>query len=183
MLSSQIQLSTKSQKITTPFTKSLRVVHGTIRGIVPHVPAWGIDPGVNFGLTIIMGEKILVFNGALIAEDKPGRYGLTAFRFLQTIFAPLHYFHAHMIIEGAAYGATSSWQVGLSEVRTGFYLASALSPLFSVVEIKPPKNIRKVVFGDGTIKGSDEWPLLNHNAADSLAMAFYAAQYGMTEAK
>lgn len=173
MLYNQVQLVVKPQKVANPFTRSLKVVYGKLPQAVAR-PAWGIDPGVNFGLTVIEGYKIYVFYGALMQDDKPGRYGLIAFKFLQSIMETFNLWSARMVIEGAAYGATFR-QVELSEIRTGFYLAAALSPGFSDVIIKPPKTIRKAVFNNGTIHAADEFPLLNHNAADSLAVALFAA--------
>jgi hypothetical protein len=125
---------------------------------------------------LIEYNKVFVFHGALIQDDKPGRYGLIAFQFLQSIMRefegpqkPL----AKMVIEGAAYGAPFR-QVELSEIRTGFYLAASTSYLFSEIIIKPPATIRKAVFDSGKTQAGDEWPLLNHNGADSLSMALYA---------
>lgn len=179
MIYSQVQLAKQSQKIDNPFVRSLRVVHGTLPQAIPS-PAWGIDPGVNFGLTVIEGEKVWVFHGSLMQDDKPGRYGLIAYKFLKEIIKSFGIkargADGLMVIEGAAYGALFR-QVELSEIRTGFYLAAALSGAFTDVEIKPPATIRKTVFGNGKTQAMDEWPLLNHNAADSLAMALYAAQY------
>jgi len=172
---SQVQLATKPQKISNPFTRSLRVVHGTIPQALSS-PAWGIDPGVNFGLTIIEDNKVLVFNGSLMQDAKPGRYGLIANRFLASIIKQFDHLGAFLVIEGAAYGAPFR-QVELSEIRAGFYLAAALFPfVFASVEIKPPASIRKAVFNDGKVQAGDEWPLLNHNGADSLSMALFAAQ-------
>jgi hypothetical protein len=169
-----VKLDQKSAKISNPLARSLRVTYGTLPHAASH-PAWGIDPGVNFGLTVIDGRKVYIFHGALIQDDKPGRYGLIAFRFLQSIMKTFSHRAATMVVEGAAYGAPFR-QVELSEIRTGFYLAAALDPhMFADVQIKPPKTIRKAVFDDGKMQAMDYWPTLNHNAADSLAMALYAA--------
>lgn len=172
----QIALDQKAQKISNSFTRSLWVTHGTIPQVLPS-PAWGIDPGVNFGLTVIEEDKVWVFNGALIQNDKPGRYGLIAYKFLSNVIGAYSHRNAVMVIEGAAYGAPFR-QVELSELRAGFYLAAATASYrFADVVIKPPATIRKRVFGNGKIQAMDEWPLLNHNAADSLSMALFAAQY------
>jgi hypothetical protein len=171
-----VKLAKKSVKISNPFTRSLRVVHGTIPQALPF-PAWGLDPGVNFGLTVIEGDKVFVFNGSLNQDEQPGRRGLIAYRFIQMMTQSLNYIGAKMVIEGASYGDRFG-QVLLSELRTGFYLGVTTPPvLMPQVEIKAPKSIRKAVFGDGTIRAPDEFPTLNRNAADSLAMAIYAAQH------
>lgn len=170
-----IKLAKKPQKIDNPFTRSMRVVHGTLPQAVAQ-PSWGVDPGVNFGLSVIEKDKVFVFHGALLQDDKPGRYGLIAFKFLMDMLGKFDHRNALMVIEGAAYGMPFR-QVELSEIRTGFYLAAALSGGFTDVEIKPPATIRKLVFGDGKVQAGGEWPLLNHNGADALSMALYAAQY------
>jgi hypothetical protein len=171
-----VKLNTKPQKISNPFTRQLKVIHGTIPQAIPS-PAWGIDPGVNFGLTVIEENKVFVFHGALMQDDKPGRYGLIAYSFLNLLMSQFHHTGGLMVIEGAAYGAPFR-QVELSEIRTGFYLAAATSSgTIQQVEIKPPSTIRKGVTGSGKTQAMDEYPLLNHNAADSLFMALYAAQY------
>lgn len=176
-----VKLTTKATKISNPFTRTLRVVHGTIPQAIPS-PAWGLDPGVNFGLTVIEEDKVYVFNGSLNQDEKPGRRGLIAYRFLQSIMTTFSQQRdALMVIEGASYGDQFG-QVLLSEVRTGFYLAASTfhavaGYMFSDVEIKAPKSIRKAVFGDGNIRAPDEFPTLNRNAADGLAMALFAAQY------
>jgi hypothetical protein len=175
MIHSQVQLATKPQSVSNPFTRSLRVVHGTVSKVRPYA-AWGIDPGVNFGLTVIQGDKVAVFHGALLQGDQPGWYGLLAYKFLTFMMTEYQPRHGLMIIEGAAYGAPFR-QVELSEIRTAFYLAARHYGGFSDVLMKAPRNIRKEVFGDGKVQAGDEWPLLNHNAADSLSMALYAAQY------
>jgi hypothetical protein len=169
-----VKLDQKSQKISDPLTRTLRVTHGLLPQAASH-PAWGVDPGVNFGLTVIENEKVYVFHGSLIQDDKPGRYGLLAYQFLRNMMSKFYHRKAALVIEGASYGDQYG-QVGLAVVRTGFYLAAALDHhTFADVQIKPPKTIRKAVFGDGTIKAPDEWPTLNRNAADSLAIALYAA--------
>lgn len=173
----QVKISPQKSKISNPFVRSLVVQHGLLPQAIP-TPAWGIDPGVDFGLTYIEKDKVYVFHGSLISDPTPGRQGLITFRFLQDFFASLPWprIIGKMVIEGAAYGAPFR-QVELSEIRTGFYLAATLSGVFDHITITPPKTIRKAVFGDGRVQAGDEYPTLNHNAADSLAMALYAAQY------
>lgn len=178
-----VKLTKKSTKISNPFTRSLRVVHGTIPTPVPY-PSYGVDPGVNFGLTVIECDRVWVFNGILNQDEKPGRRGLIAYQFLNTMiprfFTPSITYRlgtALMVIEGASYGDQYG-QALLEEIRQSFYIAASLYAGFSDVIISPPKTIRKGVFGDGTIRAPDEFPTLNRNAADSLAMALFAAQYG-----
>lgn len=171
---SQVQLATTTQKISNPYTRSFRVVEGTLPQAIAR-PAWGVDPGVNFGVTLLDGRQAFVFSGSLLKEDEPGCYGRMAYSFLDALLDKYFRDGASLVVEGASYGDQFG-QVLLSEVRTGFYLAAVHHPGVDSVEITPPKTVRKKVFGDGKIKAPDEWPLLNRNAADSLAIALYAAQ-------
>jgi hypothetical protein len=173
-----IKLEQKAQKISNPFTRALHVTHGTIPRKLP-IPAFGIDPGVNFGMTVIAKNKVWVFHGSLTQTGIPGKYGETAYAFLNSIMGAIEEYPewpALMVIEGASYGDRFG-QVLLSEVRQSFYLAAAHSKLFANIVIQSPKKIRKQVFGDGNKRGPQVWPKLNKNGADSLVMALFAAQY------
>lgn len=172
----EIKWTAKPKTIANIYTRSLRLTTGLLPQATAH-PAWGIDPGVNFGLTVLEGDKVYLFHGALMQDDKPGRYGLIAYMFLNEMQRKFEHTGGKMVIEGAAYGAPFR-QVELSEIRTGFYIAAGLSPRGTIqdVIIKPPATIRKEVFGNGKTQAMDEWPTINHNAADSLAMALYAAK-------
>jgi hypothetical protein len=80
------------------------------------------------------------------------------------------------VIEGAAFHKTFG-QVGLAEVREGFYIAARMTGDLSTLKqarIVPPATIRKVVTGDGRTQAGDCYPVLNHNAADSIFIAQYA---------
>ncbi len=171
----QIKMSKQTKKISNLFTRSLTLTLGTVPQAVP-IPAWGIDPGVHFGLTVIEGLKVFMFHGSLVSDPTPGRQGLIAYKFMQSIIGrfltPTDVIPT-VVIEGAAYGMPFR-QVELSEIRTAFYLAAVIWGYEAT--IKPPTTIRKSVFGNGKTQAGDEWPLINHNAADSLSMAIYASQ-------
>lgn len=170
-----VTLPQTTNKITFPHTRGLNLVTGTISQAVSR-PAWGIDPGVNFGLTIIEGEDVYVYHGALTQTDVPGEYGWYAHNLLAQMIREYKPAGGVLVIEGAAYGAPFR-QVELAEIRGGFFLAGvSAEPAFSRVVIKPPKSVRKDVFGNGKTQAMDEFPTLNHNAADSLAIALYAAE-------
>ena len=153
--------------VKNEWCRMLRKTEGTLFGLTGR--GVGIDPGVNFGLVFIDGEKVTAYHGSLKRETEPGRYGLVAYRFLQSILPDRT---IPVIIEGAAYGAPFR-QVLLEEVRIGLYLYVAMSPK-SNVKIVPPPTIRKKVLSDGRAQASDQFPVLNHNAADALSMALYA---------
>lgn len=169
-----VKLNSGIAKIEHRYTESLRLTIGTLSQAVKQ-PAWGIDPGRNFGLTILEGEDAYIYAGVLEKTDVAGRYGWYAHNFLEEIIREYHQKKARLVIEGASYGDQYG-QVLLAEIRGGFFLAGVSAPNFSSVVISPPKKIRKEVFNDGTIRAPDEWPTLNRNAADSLAMALFAAE-------
>jgi hypothetical protein len=166
-----LRLSPKTTKVANPLCRVLRVVHGVYPG--HQGVAWGIDPGIYFGMTVIENEKVYVFSGSLLQVERPGHAGLLAYQFLRNMTSTFKHKNAQLIVEGAAYGKPFR-QVQLAEIRQGFYLAGATSMYFAETKIVPPATIRKHVFGQGQVQAADVWPLLNHNAADSLAIALYA---------
>jgi hypothetical protein len=126
----------------------------------------GIDPGKEFGITWVNREldEILVYNGTM-PDGKHEKYGIFAFDLIQEFFHYQCLFYDDLaIIEGAAYGSTFG-QVGLAEIRFGFYLG--LQKMMMAPEIVPPASIRKKVFGSAKIHAGELWPVLNHNAATS----------------
>ena len=66
-------------------------------------------------------------------------------------------------------------EANLAYIRAGF----ALGFLHGEAKVKlvPPATARLAVFGKGTIKASEIWPLLNPNAADAVGLALYAAGF------
>jgi hypothetical protein len=156
------------------------IVNGRIDNIGSSI---GVDPGVNFGLTIINAYHVRVINGKFPSENRKGWHGVHIYDYIIGLFGsdqltktmyPYHEIPA--IVEGAAYHSQFG-QVGLEEVRFAFFLA--LAHLGFKVEIVPPATIRKLAFGDGKQQAGDLWPWLNHNGADSLGMALYGLEkYG-----
>jgi hypothetical protein len=154
----------------------------------------GIDPGRNFGITILDGKEIRVMNGKMKAYEKADRwrYGIEAVTIASSInnvmtgigetFSsgkpkPIKGigYSAKIgkgAVEGAAYKKTEG-QVNLAEVRFGF--AYGLHSLGLDVVIVPPATARAQVAGKGTMTMNEFWPTLNSNAADSIGIAAYAA--------
>ena len=137
---------------------------------VPKFSYVGIDPGYNFGAAVLEGGKKhgMVWYGKLPeAEDRPTR------AFLAEVFAfglpRLDYGCA--VIEGANYKATQG-QVLLAEVRYSFW--RGLHGICQERVIAAPSTIRKGVFGSGKVTAFDQWPVIDHNAADALGAAIYA---------
>lgn len=144
----------------------------------------GIDPGVNFGLTIINMEYVQILYGKLPTDSRPGFRGIYAYDYImKSPLSQLFYtskdvmtdFHA--VVEGAAYNDKYG-QVTLEEVRFGFFFA--LYTIGYNVHIVPPVSIRKGVLGAGRKTLGDEFPSLNHNAMDSLGCALYGLLYKET---
>lgn len=138
--------------------------------------AIGIDPGINFGMTIINMEYVQVFWGRLkiTKEDaaKPGLKGLAAYDYIKNgMLDQSRYFSSKAVVEGAAYGRPHR-QVELEEERFGFYLA--LKHLGFDVVIMPPASIRLKAFGNGKLSAVDVYPSRNQNAVDSVGCAIAA---------
>lgn len=131
-----------------------------------HQVVVGIDPGINFGFTIIEKDFIAVYYGKMPRDKEPGASGWNAFTFMERwlhVLSP-----SIIVIEGAAY-STPFGQVFLQEMRMGFYLAGKENDIHT--EILAPNTIRKLAFGNGKTSAVDLWPTMNDNAADSLGCA------------
>lgn len=138
--------------------------------------AIGIDPGVNFGMTIINNEYVQVLYGKIPTSKVAGQRGINAYNYIieqsslkniRTVSRDiLHDFIA--VVEGAAYNDKHG-QVLLEEVRFGFFFA--LYEIGFDVRILPPASIRKGALGHGRATGGDLWPSMNSNAADSIICA------------
>lgn len=135
--------------------------------------AVGIDPGVNYGITIITGDTVQVFYGKLDGDSTPGMRGIAASELIRTLFTDYWYEKWFAIVEGAAYNAHFG-QVGLEEVRFGFF--SALMYKYFRAVIVPPASVRKLAFGSAKISAVDLWPTMNQNAADSIGCALAAIE-------
>lgn len=140
-----------------------------VRGLLPFnaTKVVGVDPGVNFGMTMIDGTEILCYHGKLKTNPSKLEYAVMAHALITNMIDDGLMTNAHFVLEGAAFNKTFG-QVQLAEVRTGFYMGMRH---FDLVEVIAPMSVRKQVFGDGRTQPMDIWPTLNHNAADSLSIA------------
>lgn len=166
----------KPEKLQNYWTRSLYRVTGMLEGNKGF--ALGIDPGVNFGITFIKKELVTIYYGTMRQARKPGEYGVIAVNVLQSLpeFSKMS---GTCVIEGAAFHKTFG-QVGLAEVREGFYIGARMTGDLSSLKqtiIVPPATIRKCVSGDGRTQAGEIYILLNHNAADSI----FIAQYALTQ--
>jgi hypothetical protein len=130
----------------------------------------GVDPGVNFGITIIDRDRVTILNGALLQQTLKIEYARLAYELTVDLINLNPLEDPTYVVEGAAYNKTFG-QVNLAEVRTGYYLA--LRYYNDAVWIPPPASVRADVFGSGKVQAGDIWPQFNHNGMDSLAIALY----------
>lgn len=169
----------KLEDLTFSSTQSLKLSHCSMRiktwesqlpkDIVPR-PTIGIDPGRNFGITEIFDDGSILIMGGTLDKGSWEDYGLGAYDLIREYAGPSE--ASIFCIEGASYGSVAG-QVGLAQVRFGFYLGLKTLNRKNDIEIVPPATARKVAFGSGTTKAWELWPELNANAADSLGIALY----------
>jgi len=139
---------------------------------VKHTPAIGIDPGRNFGIAMVWKDGLEVWWGQMEKADHT-TYGVWAYFMAQRLSEMTNLLS--VAVEGAAYHSQFG-QVGLAEVRFGFYLAFFLAGRFAV-QIVAPASVRSKVFGSQKVHAGAVWPTLNDNGADALAIALFAAGY------
>lgn len=130
----------------------------------------GVDPGRYFGVSVLGDYGVWVYNGTM-PKGTHDEYGSFAVKLIKDI-CTLHCLTPWdvSIVEGASYGSPFG-QVGLAEIRFGFFLG--LQEFGLEPKMVAPASVRKAVFGNGKQQAMDIFPILNHNAADSLAIALY----------
>jgi len=132
--------------------------------------AVGVDPGVSYGIAIMGSGFITVRWGRLLSAKMPGHAGHMAYNLIK--YGGYNgALKCKAVVEGAAYHAKYG-QVGLEEVRFGFFLALIHSQFDA--RIIPPATIKAKVLGNGRAQAGDFFPWMNHNAADAISAALYA---------
>lgn len=134
----------------------------------------GIDPGSNFGFTIINRELVSIYYGKLPVDKRKGYQGINAYNYTLSLLNNIHVPNGQewkAIVEGASYNDRFG-QVALEERRFGFFFA--LYTLGYSVEILPPASVRKRATGSGKTTIGEWFPNLNHDAMDSLGCALAA---------
>ena len=134
----------------------------------------GVDPGRNYGICTLTGREAWVQSGTFAKEPAQWKYGVAAYEY--TIEPRNYHGQGPAVIEGAAYGKIKG-QPDLAHTRMGFVLG--LRAAGHTVDIRPPATIRANALGKGSTSGLEVWPNLNHNAADAVACALFAA--GLTK--
>lgn len=156
--------------------KGISLVEGSLPG--NEKTAIGVDPGIDYGLTIINRDFVQVFFGRLETNKRPGYRGINAYNYIMN--SALNTYRSvnpeirksvSAVVEGASYNDIYG-QVALEEVRFGFFFA--LYEIGFTVSIVPPATIRKGALGHGRATVGEIFPNLNHNACDSIGAAIYA---------
>lgn len=147
---------------------------------VPSVPDYfmsiGVDPGINFGISVLRKTTLDIFWGKLPHADPfPGK---EAIKLVKDLLSPWKgsliwkdvrsMFSSMVYVEGPSYN-DSIGQPLLEQVRFGFVLGFE-SDGYRVRYI-PPMTARKMTFGHGRKKGNEVWTTINQNAADSIPLA------------
>lgn len=153
--------------------KGMRITEGTIEGFNGLVV--GVDPGVNFGMTVFNLGYVQILHGKLPRQTERGWHGIDAFELMCRYFEGTETMPkiCKAVVEGAAYNRMFK-QVELEEVRIGFFLG--LHYCNFRTSIVPPASIRLKAFGNGRMQAGDIWPFLNQNAADSVGAALAALE-------
>lgn len=161
-------------KIDLDSVEKIKVAGINIRSLVMLVGGSdslaGVDPGMNFGITVLKEGELKIMWGSIPTQKEPGMAGALVLTMLQELDIDVDF----GVVEGAAYHAKFG-QVGLQEVRFGFYYGLYLRK--ARVRILPPASIRKLAFGSGKETAADLFPTLNHNAADSIGCVIAAKEY------
>ena len=136
----------------------------------------GVDPGRNWGLSVLQDGLLGTFWGKLPKMNAPDYHEYIC-NWIRGWFSP-NFTATSVVVEGAAYNAQYGREL-LEDIRLGFY--SAFKELGREVAYVPPLAIRKIVFGNSNIKGNETWLSIGENAADSVAMALYCGGYKYSE--
>jgi hypothetical protein len=168
----KIQINGKPEKLKWKQTRTLKRIP-LLLDPFPALPVLAIDPGVNFGMTTISDGEAWAYNGSLTKHDNSAEYAWEAMELISSVLYVMSRINIDVVIEGAAYHKIFG-QVGLADVRTGFYLGARQvlgSP--DSIHIVAPMSARKVVFNDGKAEPWLYWPTIQHNAVDSLVLALW----------
>ncbi|MBE0573329.1 hypothetical protein IH575_00295 [Candidatus Dojkabacteria bacterium] len=134
----------------------------------------GVDPGVNFGITIISETVLEVVYGKLPHKDKfVGKESEQLIQQMDKEYQFSRYYkpdQLHVYVESAAFKSQYG-QVLLEQIRYGF--VQGFTPFVKPENLQyiPPSTARKKAFGNGNLSGKDLFPNINNNGADSIGVA------------
>ena len=129
----------------------------------------GVDPGVNYGITVVTNLGMEVIWGKLPRVSHfVGLEAAELARHVSTIYK-FKNFEPHVYIEGPAFRSNYG-QTKLEQCRSGFI--HGFKDFMSEVNIKyiAPSSARKIAFGNGNKSAKDLWLMLNENASDSIGI-------------
>ena len=141
--------------------------------VIPKGKFIGLDPGTtNFGICVLENGKCKTFKVHFKRDKNPVVRMVNTKNLLSYIINSYEYMN-WVCIEGASYGDIYR-QVELAEIRAACVFWALDRKM--EVKISQPSEIRKVVFGNGSIKGKDIWKdYLSGDAADAVACAYFAS--------
>ena len=133
----------------------------------------GVDPGINFGITLISTSVIEIMYGRL---PRLGEFaGMNSMHLIEKLgyeydLASYDPKNLHVYVEGAAYKSRYG-QVELEQVRFGFVQGFSKFVHQDNIKYIPPSTARKKAFGSGKKSAKDLFVNINHNGADSIGVA------------
>ena len=129
----------------------------------------GVDPGVNYGITVITNLGMEVIWGKL--PKFSNFIGLESAELARSIGKLYKFtkFDPHVYIEGPAF-RTNYGQTKLEQCRSGFI--HGFNDYMPETNIKyiAPRSAGKIAFGNGNKSAKDHWFMLNENASDSIGI-------------
>lgn len=166
----QIEILTKKQVVYEEC--KVEVIDITPPFPLPDIMCVGIDPGTtNLGICTLFHGELKTYKVKLIRDKNPINRMLNTKKAL-SLCVNYQDYKASACIEGASYGDVYR-QVELAEIRAACVFWALEHGMD--VKIAQPSEIRKAVFGNGTIRGKDIWKdVLSGDAADALACAYFA---------
>lgn len=138
----------------------------------------GVDPGLNLGLAYIYSPtEAHTLSVRVDRSEASSTELLNVFHNVPLLMLNTIYRKTPVVVEGAAHNARYG-QPLLGAIRGALILAFDHAGYETVVEM-PPLQIRKKVYGDGSIQPKDFWQIKDHkgfnkDAADALSMAIAA---------
>jgi len=146
------------------------VTHTRLPGRTASLQGVGVDPGRKFGVAVIGGHDVYIFDGIMPKEDEQWKYGIRSY----DMMAQPTFYHGSgpAVVEGSAYGMKHG-EANLAYIRFGFVLGLYYAGFD--VDLVPPATIRAQALGSGRMSGLEMWPELSPHGADALAAALYAA--------
>ena len=129
----------------------------------------GVDPGVNYGITVVTNLGMEVIWGKL--PKLSSFIGLESAELARDVskIYKFNRFTPHVYIEGPAFRA-SYGQTKLEQCRSGFIHGFKDHMPETNIKYIAPSSVRKVAFGNGNKSAKNLWFMINENASDSIGI-------------